>query len=71
MLFDKLLHVDPQNGNWEANQVVIAGGQSENPISPNYDDLLKFWLRGEAITMPWSDEAIQRETKQKLRLTPL
>jgi penicillin amidase len=58
-------------GNWDDNRVVIAGGQSGNPFSPHYDDLLQFWLRGRTVTMPWSEETIRRATQQSLRLVPV
>ncbi len=57
-------------GNWDNNRIVIAGGQSGNPFSPHYDDLLEYWQRGEAITMPWSDDAIQQAAQQVLHLRP-
>jgi penicillin amidase len=57
-------------GNWDDNRFVICGGQSGNPFSPHYDDLLQIWLRGETITMAWSEASIQRVTKQTLRLMP-
>jgi penicillin amidase len=57
-------------GQWEDNHIVIVGGQSGNPFSPHYDDLLQFWLRGEAIQMPWSQEEINQRKKQTLQLIP-
>jgi penicillin amidase len=57
-------------GNWDENYIVIVGGQSGNPFSPHYDDLLHFWLRGESIKMPWTQEAIRQATKQTLQLLP-
>jgi penicillin amidase len=57
-------------GNWENNNIVIVGGQSGNPFSPHYDDLLQIWLQGEAINMPWSEESIRNNAKQTLQLIP-
>jgi penicillin amidase len=57
-------------GNWDNNHIVIAGGQSGNPFSPHYDDLLEFWLRGEAVKMPWKAQAIREAAQQTLELIP-
>jgi len=57
-------------GNWDENRIVIAGGQSGNPFSPHYDDLLQLWLRGETICMPWTEEAIEQATRDSLQLRP-
>ena len=57
-------------GSWENNYIVIAGGQSGNPFSPHYDDLLQIWLRDEAISMPWTAEAIRQAAQQTLELIP-
>ena len=57
-------------GNWRENYFVLAGGQSGNPFSPNYDDLLQLWLKGEAITLAWMGHAISRATENILELIP-
>jgi penicillin amidase len=57
-------------GNWDENRFVLAGGQSGNPFSPHYDDLLKFWLKGKTVSIPWTENAVERATRQKLRLMP-
>jgi penicillin amidase len=57
-------------GNWEENRFVLAGGQSGNPLSPHYDDQFALWQRGEALTLAWSEEAVQANTHQMLRLIP-
>jgi penicillin amidase len=57
-------------GNWEENRFVLAGGQSGNPLSPHYDDLLALWRRGEGITIPWSQEKIAQIARSMLRLEP-
>ena len=45
-------------------------GQSGNPLSPHYDDQLRYWLRGESLKMPYSDEAVDSATLSTLRLSP-
>ena len=57
-------------GNWRENYFVLAGGQSGNPFSPHYDDLLQLWLRGEAVTLAWTGHTISRATEQLLELIP-
>jgi len=57
-------------GNWRENYFVLAGGQSGNPFSPHYDDLLQKWLRGEAVTLAWMGHAISRATEHLLELIP-
>jgi penicillin amidase len=57
-------------GNWEENRFVLAGGQSGNPLSPHYADQFALWQQGEALTLPWSDEAVQAATHRVLRLVP-
>ncbi len=49
----------------------MPGGQSGNPLSPHYDDLLPLWLKGEAVPIPWSAEAVRVATRNTLRLLPL
>src|SRR4029079_8986002 len=36
-------------GDWSASRFVLLGGQSGNPCSPHYDDLVPLWLRGEGV----------------------
>lgn len=37
---------------WDATRVALPGGQSGNPLSPHYDDLLAVWRRGEGVPLP-------------------
>jgi len=55
----------------ERSRFVLAGGQSGNPLSPHYDDLLPLWLRGEGIGIAWSPEAVERATVDRLLLQPV
>lgn len=49
---------------------VLRGGQSGNPCSRHYDDQLPLWRRGDAVPMPWSEEAVAKATTETLRLEP-
>lgn len=57
-------------GNWEASRFVLPGGQSGNPLSPHYDDLLPLWQQGEGVPIAWSPEEVERVTESVLHLEP-
>lgn len=57
-------------GNWEDNRFVLAGGQSGNPLSPHYADMLDMWRRGEGVTIAWSREMVVQVAQTTLRLLP-
>jgi penicillin amidase len=57
-------------GDWESFRVSTAGGQSGNPLSPHYDDLIEPWRRGEGVPIAWSPEAIRRRARATLVLRP-
>lgn len=57
-------------GHWEENRFVLAGGQSGNPASPHYDDMLALWQRGEGVTMAWSGQSVAQAARRTLRLLP-
>ena len=58
-------------GNWEASRWVLAGGQSGNPLSPHYDDMIPLWLRGDAVTIGWSPESVRHRAVNELTLLPV
>ena len=57
-------------GNWSASRFVLLGGQSGNPCSPHYDDLVPIWLRGEGVPIHWEEAAVAEHALHRLRLTP-
>lgn len=57
-------------GNWEASRWVLAGGQSGNPLSPHYDDMIDLWLRGRSVTIGWSPHSVRDRTTSELTLLP-
>jgi penicillin amidase len=57
-------------GAWENCRFVLPAGQSGNPLSPHYGDLLPLWERGEGVPIAWSPEAVERATRDTLRLVP-
>ena len=58
-------------GGWEKSRFSIPGGQSGNPMSPHYDDILPLWLRGEGVPIAWSPDSVRRSTVAELRLRPV
>jgi penicillin amidase len=57
-------------GNWGASRFVLLGGQSGNPLSPHYADLVPLHQRGEGIPVHWDDAEIARHTVSTLTLVP-
>ena len=57
-------------GEWESSRFSLPGGQSGNPASPHYDDILPLWLRGEGVPIAWEPDSIRGSAVDELRLTP-
>ena len=57
-------------GEWELSRFSMPGGQSGNPMSPHYDDILPLWLRGEGVPIAWSPKSIEDSAVAKLQLLP-
>ncbi|MPZ50817.1 MAG: hypothetical protein GEU75_16215 [Dehalococcoidia bacterium] len=58
-------------GDWDGARFSMPGGQSGNPFSPHYDDLLPFWRRGDGVPIAFSPTAIAAVTRTTLQLLPL
>jgi len=58
-------------GAWSNSRFSLPGGQSGNPLSPHYDDLLPLWLRGDGVPIAWTDEEVRQATVHTLELMPL
>jgi penicillin amidase len=58
-------------GAWSNSRFSLPGGQSGNPLSPHYDDLLPFWLRGDGVPIAWTEEEVRQATVHTLELSPL
>ena len=41
-------------GNWEDSRFILPGGQSGDPFSPHYDDMVPLWLKGEGVPIAFS-----------------
>ena len=57
-------------GDWDRALFSLPGGQSSNPLSPHYSDLLPAWLKGQGVPIAWSDEAVESATVEMLVLKP-
>jgi penicillin amidase len=55
---------------WDKGLATSAPGQSGQPGSPHYDDLLPLWKNDEYFPLVFSREAVEREAKHHLRLKP-
>jgi len=49
---------------------MIAGGQSGNPFSRHYDDLIETWAKGGFIKMTTDRAAVENEFHETLTLKP-
>jgi penicillin amidase len=57
-------------GDADGFQLALPGGQSGNPASSHYDDLLALWREGRYHTLPTSREAIDQVASARLALLP-
>ena len=55
---------------WDRSLVVNVPGQSGQPGSPHYGDLLPLWAEGKYATMLFSREKIESASRDKLLLLP-
>jgi penicillin amidase len=58
-------------GEWENSRFVLPGGQSGDPFSPHYDDMVPLWRRGEGVPIAWSPERVRSTAVSTLYLLPL
>jgi penicillin amidase len=56
--------------NWSNSRIVLAGGQSGNPLSPHFRDLFGLWQNGEAVKLPFTREEVLKAAVSTLRLLP-
>jgi penicillin amidase len=57
-------------GAWGASRWSLPGGQSGNPLSPNYTDMFLLWQRGEGVPIAWTPEEVEKARRATLRLIP-
>ncbi|MCK9262596.1 MAG: penicillin acylase family protein [Deltaproteobacteria bacterium] len=54
----------------EPLSIINSTGQSNNPVSPHYDDGIHAWLQGSYQPMPFGRDAIERQYDRVLTLAP-
>lgn len=57
-------------GDWDASLAMNAPGQSGDPRSPHYDDLLPLWAADGAFPLLYSREAVEAAAEHRLVLHP-
>jgi len=57
-------------GNWDATRHVIPLGQSGDPKSIHFKDQFEAWRSGAAMTLPFSDAAVEKATIETLVMNP-
>ncbi len=57
-------------GDWEGARFILLGGQSGNPLSPHYDDMVPLWAQGSGVPIHWAPEAVRAATEYLLTLLP-
>jgi penicillin amidase len=57
-------------GDWDRSVAVNTPGQSGQPGSPHYSDLMPLWDAGEYFPMGYSRQAVENQTTDRLTLEP-
>lgn len=57
-------------GEWDQSRVINSPGQSGDPRSPHYADLLSLWAQDESFPLLYSREAIEEAVDQRIVLRP-
>ncbi len=55
---------------WDHSMAVNVPGQSGQPVSPHYSDLIPLWSEGKYFPLLYSREAVEKEATDKLVLQP-
>ncbi|MEA3337027.1 MAG: penicillin acylase family protein [Chloroflexota bacterium] len=58
-------------GDWDRSTAVLCTGQSGQPGSAHYADLIDMWREGDQHPMLWSRDAVDREADVSLWLKPV
>jgi penicillin amidase len=57
-------------GDWDKSTAILPTGQSGQPLSEHYADMIDMWREGEQHVMPWSRAAVEAEAAATLWLRP-
>jgi penicillin amidase len=55
---------------WDRSTMTNVPGESGDPASPHYSDLLQDWEAGKYHPMPYSRKAVEAATTERITLTP-
>jgi penicillin amidase len=55
---------------WDASRAINVPGQSAQPESPHYDDLLPLWARDETFPLLFTRPRVEAATRDRLVLEP-
>jgi penicillin amidase len=56
---------------WDSGLATSTPGQSGQPGSPHYADLLPLWAKGEYFPLAYSQKKVDQVTKHRLELAPV
>jgi len=57
-------------GEWDNSVAITTPGQSGDPRSPHYRDLVERWQADEYVPLLYSRTAIERHTERRITLVP-
>jgi penicillin amidase len=57
-------------GNWDGSKGIDVPGESAQPGSPHYGDLLPLWIEGHYFPLLYSSPAVEKATTDRLLLEP-
>ena len=57
-------------GQWDNSMVINAPGQSDDPDSGHYRDLLPLWASGRYVPLLFSRSAVEQAAEEIIDLTP-
>ncbi len=57
-------------GNWDGSQGINVPGESGQPGSPHYGDLLPLWIEGNYFPLLYSRPAVEKAATDRLLLEP-
>ncbi|MFO0877467.1 MAG: penicillin acylase family protein [Gemmataceae bacterium] len=57
-------------GAWHQSRFILPGGQSGNPLSPHYGDMLPLWQRGEGVPIAFTPDEVHQAAVKTLELAP-
>jgi penicillin G amidase len=57
-------------GEWDNSRCINAPGQSGDPRSPHYADLVARWATGDYVPLLYSSEAVEAAAELRIDLTP-